>query len=477
MRNSISKNNSTNKQEKGQYNTPTKIVSDLFNFDDISNIENYTIVEPSFGSGNVLSHIHQILPNNKIIGYELDYQYEYICNLYINSNVDTSIKNFYDIDNLRLDTPYIFVGNPPYRTPNESTKTHPILIKNLKNKFKIGAIKEEAVFFILHTITLCKQGDYIWYILPKTLFQNPTKAFDSFRNIFRNNLEILSIDDLPINSFENVNQDLVFCKFKVNSNTNYNYLIKYNNDDVHLDEFWKDDVFTFNDIFKKTYLGSVPSESIFLSCKGESIDSFKNRMVRLFDVNHTINSDNLLEYLSYNGMPHLVQLKNKNKKKINTITSYVNQIKNNPHQDLSIFGNMTFYKSINHRKEIRYYFRHNSLKKYDFVYILNPNPKKSFYFTGNPTKISSDYFGYTEYDINRNSSPGACRTVPIENIEMNLKPKFIQFWHNNTTRPLADVFEYLIGVSKSNWWIDRKNKLNKQYFSIPTDTIHEDFFF
>jgi hypothetical protein len=58
------------------------------------------------------------------------------------------------------------------------------------------------------------------------------------------------------------------------------------------------------------------------------------------------------------------------------------------------------------------------LKKYDFVYILNPKPKKSFYFTGNPTKISSDYFGYTEYDINRNSSPGACRTVPIENIEI-----------------------------------------------------------
>jgi hypothetical protein len=129
MRNSISKNNSTNKQEKGQYNTPTKIVSDLFNFDNIPNIENYTIVEPSFGSGNVLSYIHQILPNNKIIGYELDYQYEYICDLYINSNVDTSIKNFYDIDDLRLDTPYIFVGNPPYRTPNESTKTHPILIK------------------------------------------------------------------------------------------------------------------------------------------------------------------------------------------------------------------------------------------------------------------------------------------------------------------------------------------------------------
>ena len=59
---------------------------------------------------------------------------------------------------------------------------------------------------------------------------------------------------------------------------------------------------------------------------------------------------------------------------------------------------------------------------------------------------------------------------------MNLNTNFIEFWINHTDRPLTDIFNYLIGVSKSQWWKDRKNKLNKQYFSIPNDTIHNDFF-
>lgn len=479
MRNSISKNSATNKQKRGQYNTPDELVASLFSLDGITDIHKYTIIEPSFGSGNILRYISSMLPNNKILGYELDEYYKSIIEEYNHiTNIHLSISNFYDVSkwDMDLNSPCIFLGNPPYRTPNESSETHPNIISKLKSEFNIGAIKEEAVFFILHTLSLCKSGDYIWYILPKTIFQNPTTQFKSFRDVFRNNLQILSIDDLPDNSFDNVNQDLVFCKFKVNSNNENNYNIKYNNNIIGIEDFWKDDVFTFNDIFKKTHLGSVPAESIFLSCSGESIDNFRNRLISIFDIQNMITNDNVIDYLSYNGNPHLTQLKNKNPEKISKVCSYINEIKNNYNQDLSIFSDDSFYKIINHRKEIRYYFRHDSLKKYSFVYILNPNPTKSFYFTGNPTKISSDYFGFTEYDVNRNSSPGAVRTVPTENILTNLKPEFVDFWISNSDRPLTDIFQYLIGVSKSDWWLERKNRLNKQYFSIPSDTIHSEFF-
>ena len=107
--------------------------------------------------------------------------------------------------------------------------------------------------------------------------------------------------------------------------------------------------------------------------------------------------------------------------------------------------------------------------------MLNSSPKPSFYFTGNPTKISTDYFGYTEYDVNRNSSPGALRTVPIENIQNNIKDEFIAFWEENTNRPITDIFQYLLSVSKSEWWVKRKKRLNKQYFCIPKYIIIKDF--
>jgi hypothetical protein len=358
----------------------------------------------------------------------------------------------------------------PSNVSISSSKTHPKVIKNLKKKYSIKAIKEEAVFFILHTIDISPKNSEIYYILPKTIFQNPTKAFDGFRDIFKKTVILKSLTDID-NFFDNVDQDLVLCHFVCNTPNTNDYIIKYNNEDVMLNDIWKDDVLTYNDIFKKTYLGSVPAESIFLSCKNETMDNFKQRLETIFNVNTIVTENNLVSLLSHDGFPHLGELKKNNPKKIKTVVSYINEIKNNPSHSMETFSDISNYKTIKHRQELRFYFRHESLKKYNFVYLINSNPGKSFYFTGNPTKISTDYFGYTEYDVNRNSSPGALRTVPIDNIENNLTDEFKEFWKSKTKRPFTDIFDYLLLVSKSDWWIKRKKKLNKQYFCIPKDII------
>jgi len=474
MKNSVSKNTANKKQLLGQYNTPIETIEKLFGLNADFDYSNYDFVEPSFGSGNILRYVKNNYNFNHIYGFEIDEEYQWVIDELRDKNLTLSFKNFYDVDFSKNNNPIFYFGNPPFRTPNESSKTHTKVIKKLKNTYSIKAIKEEAVFFILHTIDISPKNSHVYYILPKTIFQNPTKVFEGFRDIFKKTVTLKSIIDIE-NFFENVDQDLVLCHFICEKPNNQDYSIKYNNDEVLLSDIWYDDVFTYNDIFKKTYLGSVPTESIFLSCKNESLENFKQRMELIFNENTIVTEDNLISLLSYNGLPHLGELKKNNQSKINTVTTYINDIKNNLLQSNEIFSDINNYKVITHRQEVRFYFRHESLKKYGFVYLINPNPGESFYFTGNPTKISTDYFGYTTYDVNRNSSPGALRTVPIEDIENNLTDEFKTFWTTMTKKPFTDVFEYLLYVSKSDWWIKRKKRLNKQYFSIPKDSILEGF--
>ena len=122
-----------------------------------------------------------------------------------------------------------------------------------------------------------------------------------------------------------------------------------------------------------------------------------------------------------------------------------------------------------------YYFRCEKIKKNkNFVYELNPNPCKSFYFTGNPSHSSTDYFGFCNYDINRNVSPGANRTVPVDNIEDNLTDSFKVWWNANTTEPYSEVFNYIIYISKTDWYKERKQNNKRFYFGIPK-TFYKDF--
>jgi len=440
----------------GQYMTPENLSKTLL--DGLTYDTNSVYIEPSFGCGNFVKSLLGLgVKENSIIGCELDKELFDTTN---NIEFEKYNLNFYDFK-LKTDKKIVFIGNPPFRTPAISLQTHKKFIKDLCGKYNIKGIREEAVFFILRCLEIIEEngnGGEIRFILPKGIFTNNSKFFVKFQSLINDKFNIRSIEDIPDNSFDSASLKMVFITLEYIKNKSQNKL-------GIIDEYW-----AYPSIFKKTYLGSVPCESIFLSSKNESIENFKNRLVRLYHSSR----ENLDQNMRFNGVAHLKVLNGDNielkDKKLDVIWNYLEEIRNKiGNSFLSELNDLDNYKEINHRHEIRYYFRNNKLKKMSFVYEINPNPDRSFYFTGNPSRSSTDYFGYCEYDITRNSSPGACRTIPVDDVGDNLTDEFKIWWDNNELGNYSNIFETFIKISKSDWYKKMKKKYNRFYFGIPKD--------
>lgn len=413
----------------GQYMTPAAIVD--FCLDKITIDCNY-VIEPSCGSGNFLKALRQKAP--QVLGIEVDEKL---------AGSEVRIANFYDFSD-KLEGDVAFIGNPPWRNPAHSLTSHPECIKSLAKKYGLIGIKEEAVFFLAKTIDVIlenKVSGSIHYILPKSIFQNNSKAYASFHSFLKKYVQITHVWD--IQDFPNVNQQVVFMSMKVPGQQESILL-----NDKECTDFYgnQTDYIPFQQIFKKTYLGSVPCENIFMSIVDESLENFRDRLVKLFS-----------DY-----QPEL--LRNfKNEKKAAKILEYIEETKS--FFDCSLFADLEYYKPIRHRHEDRFYFRHDGLKKAKFIYILNSNPCPSFYFPGNPSSNSTDYFGICPYDVNRNSGPGANRCVPILGLEENLHDDFKEYWK----LPYDKIFEYILHISKSEWYKAMKKTYHRFYFGIPRE--------
>lgn len=438
----------------GQYMTPVDLATELLSELEIS--DNIVYVEPSFGTGNFIQALlKRGVDINKVVGCELDSTlFEFASEL----SFEKYLINFYDWK-FKTNKKIIFVGNPPFRTPAYSLRSHPEFVKKLCKKYDVKGIREESVFFLLRCLEIIEEngnGGEIRFIMPETLFTNNSKFFVRFQNLIHEKFNIEYVKEIPNGLFESASLKMIFIVLK--------YVQKEKSDKINNNE----DYWNYNQIFKRTYLGSVPCESIFLSCRNENREEFIDRMIRLY------NSDlkDLDSNLRFQGLAHLKVLNSQNEelksKKLEVIWKYLEEIKTKlSDRFLSELENVDNYKKINHRNEIRYYFRNPILKKMSFVYEINPNPTKSFYFTGNPSKSSTDYFGYCDYDITRNSSPGACRTIPVYDVENNLTDEFKTWWNENNLGDYEKIFDLFITTSKSVWYKNMKKKYNRFYFGIP----------
>lgn len=444
----------------GQYMTPIDLATSLLK--GMTYDEDSVYVEPSFGTGNFIAALQSVgISLTSIIGCELD---ENLFHLSREINFEKSCLNFYDWK-LKTDKKVIFVGNPPFRTPAYSLRSHPKQIKELCKKYGVKGIREEAVFFILRCLEIIEEngnGGEIRFILPKTIFTNNSKFFVGFQNLIYEKFVVEYVDDIPDGMFDSASLHMVYIVLKYVEKPKFSQVGR------------QEDYWDYNQIFKRTYLGSVPCESIFLSCKEENVEQFQERLIRVYQSNF----EDLDSNLRFNGQAHLKVLNGDNEdlkeKKLEVIWSYLVEIRSKLSEEfLNYLNDIENYKLINHRNELRYYFRHFSLKKMSFVYEINPNPTKSFYFTGNPSKSSTDYFGFCEYDITRNSSPGACRTIPVEGLENNLTDDFKSWWNKNELGDYSRIFELFITVSKSKWYKEMKKKYNRFYFGIPKNNLSD----
>lgn len=446
------KDRKSEKNQHGQFMTPDSISQRLIDRSKYSGV----IIEPGFGLGSFLYKIESKYTDSITIGIEYDKK---LFNEYNGKSVVYN-KSFYKFttEDLPKGIDHItFSGNPPYRTPafslSSDDREH---IKYLVKKYKITGVKEEAVFFIAHMVdiinTIGVQGD-LELVLPKTIFENASNAFKNFRKFLEKYCPLISLEDIN-DEYPDVAQKLVVAVFKVNQqvekHVTFDYVI---NDSIIM-----------SNVFKRTYLGSVPCEGIFLSCLEETVESFQNRMCDIF-----IKDCSIEKSLLYKEKYHLRALNSEKtfKEKLDSLQKIVEVIKSRV--DVSIFQDVSNYKKIAHRNDVRYYFRHQSLTNLKFVYIINSNPCSSFYYPGNPTKTSTDYFGYCEYDCNRNSSPGANRTIPIKNVKDNITLIFQKYWEENTNAPITDIFEYILYVSKGNWYKEYKQKYQRFYFGLPLE--------
>lgn len=471
------KNIQSKKYQLGQFFTPTNLVRDILSSLDV---DADIIVEPSFGGCGFIEPMIDVYPNSKIVGIELDQEW-YDKGVQRFPTLDLIHKNFYDIDSelVFTDTKKVsFVGNVPFRSPAYSLTTHRNYVKKLAHKYKVTGIREEAVFFILKTADIMITNNYtggIHYIIPKSLITNDSKFYLQFKSFLKKYFKIISVFDVDPSKFDNVAQGLIVLSMETGGdNTNYdtlhNGVLEPVNDVLQLTS---SDI-PFQNIFKKTYLGSVPAESFLLSVDGETQQEFKQRLVKIF--NNPVTAMSLSKDLQHNEKYHLKILSSKDSAKVHSkleqISAYINEVKKTV-IDLSIFDNDDNYKIIQQRKGTRFYFRNTELKKCSFVYELNPNPQPSFYFTSNPSNGSTDYFGYCAYDITRTSSPGCCRTVPLADIDNNLTDEFKLYWNtatadeNGNSLPYKFVFSYIKYVSMQTWYKQQKQIRKRFYFCIP----------
>jgi len=465
------KNIQSKKYLLGQFFTPADMVQDIVNGLDI---DADVIVEPSFGLGAFLGPLKSKFAKAKIVGVELDTEWFDQAQPQF-ADLTLHNKNFYDVDQeLVFESSKVhFVGNVPFRSPAYSLTTHKNYVKKLAHRYGVTGIREEAVFFIIKTADIMLQNGYnggIHYIIPKSLITNNSKFYTQFKQFLKRHFKIQSVTDVDPGKFDNVAQGLIMLSM-ISGGDQSNYDILHNAKSESVDSVLQlqDSAIPFQQIFKKTYLGSVPAESFLLSVSGETKEQFRDRLVRMFSQSATKNS--LRIDLAHKGRYHLKILSSKDQSKVDVkleqIADYVNQVRRIV--DVGIFAALENYKPIQHRKETRYYFRHTAIRKCSFVYELNPNPCPSFYFTSNPSDGSTDYFGYCDYDITRNSSPGCCRTVPVSNIADNVHDSFKQYWLENlgVDYPIELVFSYIRYVAGTAWYRQQKKIRKRFYFCLP----------
>lgn len=475
------KNIQSTKYLLGQFFTPTDLVQEIL--DNIT-VDSDIIIEPSFGGCGFIEPMIAQYPGSKIVGIELDKPW-YDAGVERFPNLTLYHKNFYDVDReLAFDTKKVsFIGNVPFRSPAYSLTTHKKYVKSLAHRYGVTGIREEAVFFIIKTADIMIQNDYqgsIHYVIPKSLITNDSKFYKQFKLFLKKYFTIVSVFDVDPAKFDNVAQGLIVLSMSRGGNDT-NYMITHNGVDEPVDsviQLSSPDI-PFQQIFKKTYLGSVPAESFLMSSPEETADEFRARLVQIFSKPTTVAS--LRDDLKHKEKYHLKILSNKDTKKVDAklaqIVEYVNDVKSTVKNYLKLFDDPKNYVPIQQRKETRFYFRNTALRKCNFVYELNPNPQPSFYFTSNPSDGSTDYFGYCEYDISRNSSPGCCRTVPIKDIESNLTDDFKNYWNQATKNDQGEslayefVFGYIKYIADSEWYRQQKKLRRRFYFCIPKQFV------
>ena len=221
------------KDTKGIFYTPSKVVDTLLNKITISN---YRYLDPGCGSGNFLIKLFNKLNEkydevdiiNNLYGYDIDDKAILLAkiNIYmLTNNIDFNDINIYKKDYLKDDINIkydVVLGNPPWGIKYTQEE-----IKDLKKRYdNVFAKQDSFTQFILKSFELLKYNGELCFVLPSSILN--IEKHELIRKVLLNK-DITDIINLG-REFNDVVTDVIILKV-IN---NYNYLSKvnYNNEKV-----------------------------------------------------------------------------------------------------------------------------------------------------------------------------------------------------------------------------------------------------
>jgi type I restriction-modification system DNA methylase subunit len=183
----------------GQFFTPRNVVKFLAKYilNNISDKDNLKILDPSCGSGGMLSIMHNMTNDSEIIGYDIDNRLVRTSNINLDIN---NCKNYNIINKSFLTTEYenyfdIVISNPPFGIKESK--------KNILSKYFLSKNKKSQdleILFIEQIIKSLKPNGICGIVLPDGIFNNKSTKY--VRRYLLENTNLIASIGLPDGVFK-----------------------------------------------------------------------------------------------------------------------------------------------------------------------------------------------------------------------------------------------------------------------------------
>ena len=209
-----------NQKELGDYQTPlyfTDIICEYLKKD--LKIDPDVIIEPTCGIGNFLKSTSKTFPNKQLYGIDIDSEKL--------NKVDKTIPNLklinddiftFKFDNINKEHSILLIGNPPWITNSELSKTNSKNIptkSNFKNLKKIDAMMGNSNFDISEYIILKMIDEFKSLTSTLAFLCKTTVSRNVFIELIKNNIEYSFVKQLNFDSYKIFKIDADACLFIV----------------------------------------------------------------------------------------------------------------------------------------------------------------------------------------------------------------------------------------------------------------------
>ena len=208
---------SNTKKDEGIFFTPPEIVSLMIDYVKCRVKFNPKILEPSFGSGEILTKIIDTFPKSKITGVEKNKEiYDTVINELQNKRVNYVNTDFMNYKGNGYD---LILGNPPYF----------VLEKGVYKEYDCYFSGRPNIFgmFIIHSLKKLNKNGILSFIIPNSFFN--CSYYKGIRKFIYKNYNILDIVDCGDAGFMETGQktNIIYIMSSTERDSNINFCFMF----------------------------------------------------------------------------------------------------------------------------------------------------------------------------------------------------------------------------------------------------------